>query len=438
MAMNRAIGGMQFTPGRPIRLPSPPDTLQAQPIQVVCPNQPVIAVGQTVSRGQLIANREPSDTAACTSPVAGVVREVIPVGGGGESGGSQSEAQQWVVRIEPDQENVPTAMDLDPPRERRIDHWLDVMRGMGRWAVRDGGVGLEPQLRAAHEHKPDTLICVGLDSYPPFPVRSSLVVSFPDDMVFGTMILADLVEAQRVIILASRSSTVVPRIRQSCRNFQVRLVTWDNVYPCADPTLVVSAHTPGGRRLRVGANPVRDVGVMLINPWTAIRIARWFTLRRFDIVRPMMIGWPGPDDPMTACYAIPGQPLSSLDARLGDAMNAGDRIVLGNPMADRTLTAQTGQGGQQIEPVVSDHEMLITIMRRVTPVVPEPCISCGWCVDTCPTGLRPNRLYELCQEDPENRYLHQQLQWCIDCGLCSHTCPSSLPLAQTFRQTVAP
>jgi electron transport complex protein RnfC len=67
----------------------------------------------------------------------------------------------------------------------------------------------------------------------------------------------------------------------------------------------------------------------------------------------------------------------------------------------------------------------------------EPCISCGWCADVCPTRLRPVHLMQLAQRSQNDQRLVEQINWCIDCGLCSHVCPVSLPLAQTLRAAAA-
>ena len=159
--------------------------------------------------------------------------------------------------------------------------------------------GLLSQLEAAQDRSPDTLICVGLDSYPPFPVRSSLLMSFPDDAVLGTLVVADLVGAKNVVMTASQNPAVLSKLRPSCKTFKLKLDVRDNAYPCADPTLIAWTHTPKRHHLAVHANPVKDIGVMMINPWTAIRIARWVTLRQVDLARPMMTGWPDRGAAMT-------------------------------------------------------------------------------------------------------------------------------------------
>lgn len=425
---------MEFLPGRPVQLPPLPEHLGTHPVCLWSRAGPKVVAGQPVEQGQVLADPGPTSRTACVSPFQGKVRQIIQSPSLNHAPGGVGDREGWLITIDPSREQAPAWWDHAPPGERKIDQWLDTLKWIGPWGGRDGGVGFMAQLEAVRDRSPDTLICVGLDTYPPYPVRSSLLMSFPDDAVLGTLVLADLVGASRVTMLASRTPGVLASLRRSCKDFQLHLTAWDNVYPCADPTLVVWSHTPEQRRLRVGANPVRDVGVMLVNPWTVIRVARWFTQRRLDLVRPMMIGWSGRGEAMTSAYAFPGQPLASLDVRLKEALDQASPVILGNPMADWPIQAVQGGAGEPGGPWVPENEMLVVVLDRISRLHPEPCISCGWCVETCPTGLRPNQMFDLIQTRAGGEQLSRQLPWCIDCGLCSHVCPSSLPLSQAFRQ----
>ncbi len=416
---------MEFRASRPIRVGQPPEQIEAHPVRQWCERKPVVAAGQPVRQGQPLVIADAGGR-GCVSQVTGTVRQVTPAQGGDADGGAG-----WVT-IDPSGEHIDTQLVLAPPRDRTLDDWFGVLDQVGPWGGRDGGVGLSAQLRAARQKPPQWVVCMGLDTFPPYPVRSSLLRSFPDDVVLGTLILADVVGARQSLMLASQHPSVLSKLRVSCKNFNLPLIAQPSVYPCADPTLVVWSHVPGRRRLTVGANPVGEVGVMLIDPWTAIRVARWFTHYKLDLARPMMVAWPRSGTPMTVRYALVGQPLGSLDDQLATVLKAGGPVIFGNPMADRLVSAACGSDSGEL--VVPGDELLVTVIDRLDEPQPEPCISCGWCVDVCPTGLRPNQMFELCGKAGAGPALNKQLSWCIDCGLCSHVCPSSLPLAQSFRR----
>ena len=430
---------MAFRSGRPIQLPAPPDELDAGLIRLMCRRQPSVVSGQEIAAGQVLDSiSEDDQELACVSPISGKVSQLDAIDGGFDAGPGTG---GYEITIEPTEDRVATSLPIEPPRRCALDDWLQAVASLGGLASRRGPLGLHTQLVAAKSTPPDTLICVGLDTFPPYPVRSNLLMSFPDDAVLGTLVLADLVGATNVTMLASRHAQVLSQIKPSCKNFRLKLTACDDVYPNADPALVVPRHTHDHRLLRVGANPVSNAGVMLINPWTAIRIARWQTLGRFDVAKPMMIGWAKRGAAMTVSYALPGQSLASLDSQLDLALQQGDRVILGNPMANQPVCNVTDKPTYNHNPTVPDNELLVTVLDATPAPLVEPCISCGWCVEACPTGLRPNRMMDLATVKRLSKrggaFLDKQLQWCIDCGLCSHVCPTSLPLAQTFRRVTA-
>ncbi|MBI1370398.1 MAG: 4Fe-4S dicluster domain-containing protein [Planctomycetes bacterium] len=417
--MAKLSGGLDFPQGQPLRLPPPPEQLAAYPLQMYCPDRPEVITSQTVRRGQFLIEPLRHSDACYVSPITGTVRSVTPVdedGGGG-----------YRVLIEPPSGTVVTSLEVAPPRGRKLENWFAAMRQVGPWSDLDGGVGLIKQLDAARNRPVDRLICVGLDAFPPYPDRSSLLMSFPDDAVLGTLILADMLNVKQVVMLAGRVPAMLGRLRSSCKKYRLRLMVEPNRYPAAHPTTIAyttrTARGAGPRFLPHGHNPVEQ-GLMMITPWTAIRVGRWFTLRRFDLVRPIFLARPDQAQPITGHFVMPGAPLASIAPELGEAHVMRERRVLrGDPMTGRPL----GEPGV----VPADHTLL-TLLPAMTPREIRPCINCGLCLDVCPTQLDPVRMLKAAQKRRDDAWLWDQLPWCIDCGLCSYICPSAIPLAQTF------
>jgi electron transport complex protein RnfC len=316
-----------------------------------------------------------------------------------------------------------------------LSNWLQAMRKLDAWVDPDGAIGLLPQLEAALERPPNTVILNALDRFSPYPDASSLVVSFPDDAVAGLRLLGDLLGVRQPIIAMSKSVPPPGRLRNDCRRNKTRIESIVNRYPTSDSTLVAHLIASGKRRLRPHTNPVAQ-GVLLVRPWSAIRLGRWLARKRFDTVRPMLLAWPEPGVRLSVRYAWPGQPLLSVHERLASAARTTpNRILFGHPMTGRCAIIDAPTDDPE-DLTVPDHESLITLlgMDSAPPRAPELCISCGWCAHVCPTRLRPADLWRLCRRGGPADVLINDLSWCIDCGLCTHVCPSALPLAQSFRQ----
>lgn len=415
--MAKLPGGLDFVQGQPLRLPAPPEQLPAYPLQVICPQRPEVITGQTVRRGQmLIEPIRPSD--AChVSPITGTVRAVAPMAGD----------EGYHVTIEPPAGTVVTSLEVTPPRGRKLENWFAVLRQVGPWSEIDGGVGLIRQLDAARNRPVDRLVCVGLDRFPPYPDRSSLLMSFPDDAVLGTLILADMLNVKQVVMLAGRVPAMLGRLRSSCRKYRLKLIVEANRYPSAHPTMVCyggRSARGGSRYLPSGHNPVEQ-GVMMITPWTAIRIGRWFTLRRFDLLRPVFLARPDRQELLTGHYAMPGAPLHTLADDLSGAVVDAGRVLSGDPMTGRPIRDPA---------IVPVDQTLVTVLGQTPVRQVESCINCGWCLDVCPTRLDPVRMMRAAERRVDDAWLWDQLPWCIDCGLCSYVCPSAIPLTQTFSR----
>ncbi len=63
----------------------------------------------------------------------------------------------------------------------------------------------------------------------------------------------------------------------------------------------------------------------------------------------------------------------------------------------------------------------------------SPCIHCGKCRHTCPSGLLPDKLYGYyIHKFPIDNAVKLSAALCDDCALCNTSCPSRLPLFQTI------
>ena len=60
------------------------------------------------------------------------------------------------------------------------------------------------------------------------------------------------------------------------------------------------------------------------------------------------------------------------------------------------------------------------------------CIGCGRCIEACPSGLNPHKLYQCITTNHSQKAISLGLHSCIGCSSCSYICPSRLDLAHTI------
>ncbi len=423
--MAKLRGGMDFRSGTAVTLPPPPDRAAGDTLRITCPGPPTPAEGRPIAAGDRLYTADHEHAPHLTCPIAATVDALIPWPG--------ADDPRVDVVLTPTVEAVAGALALDPPSKTDPDAWREALRDTGPWPQPRLGPDLVTQLRRGRDRPLDRLICVGLDNFPPYPDRSSIIKSFLDDVILGTQILGQIAEARRAYLIIDPKIATAGRLRPICRSLGVRLRTTPNVYPCADPTMLIHQHGGGRRKLPHGADPT-TVGVALVTPWTAARIARWLTRGKLDLLQPVLLAWPSPGRVLTPLFAFPGQPLAMLDPALaGRADELANRAVFGDPMTGHAPDAPIRRG-QRLPPTLPHGQHLISVLPAAGRAPVAPCISCGWCVDVCPTRLRPIHLVQRLERQADDPDARRHLDYCIDCGLCSHVCPSSIPIAQTLRE----
>jgi len=419
--MANVRGGLHFVRGSLVQVPEFPKALSTQPLLLDAPGQPEVLLGQQVQAGDVLARSQTLGKAHCVSPIQGTIQEFYESGGG-----------NYLIAVEPTQSSAPTSLAVLPPQDRQLETWLPAMQLAGHWSNKDGYVGLLAQLAAAIENRPDTVICLAIDPFPPYPYLSSLMASFAQEMVQGTQLIGQLVQAQCAMLATSTCKYARRSVNPYVKKSDVKMVSIEDHYPIGNISLAVSCLQPG-RRVAYQTNPIEQ-GVMVISPWSAIRLGRWIKNKKLDLVSPLFMGWPEAEIPMTATYAWPGQSIASLHTRLDAAVGKKImKLIMGDPMTGHSLAGHAN-------PVVSVDDLLLTLCDFQQMPSPSPCIACGKCLEVCPTRLNPIGLYEQClkHEKLKNKeQLKSDLASCIQCGLCSHLCPSALPLAETFEQVSA-
>ena len=123
-----------------------------------------------------------------------------------------------------------------------------------------------------------------------------------------------------------------------------------------------------------------------------------------------------------------GTPMKDLVDACGGMPEGDNKLLAGGPMMGKALTSTEVPicKGTNSVTIISEDEA-----RRKEP---QPCIRCAKCVGACPMGLEPYLLAKLSEVKNWERAEAEDVVSCIECGSCQFTCPAHRPLLDNIRQ----
>jgi len=288
--------------------------------------------------------------------------------------------------------------------------------------------------------KVDTLLVNGAECEPFLTSDYRLMVSRPDDVVEGSLVMAQLVGVSRIQIgveadkldaarMLGRAATRVPH-----EGISVDVVPVVTRYPQGAERQLVQAVT--GRAMRPRTLPY-SVGVVVQNVATAAAVHDAVRFRRPLLDRIVTVTGPGVVTPKNVRVPL-GTLLSDLVAFCGGLTSQATRVVAGGPMMGRALPRLD-------LPVIKGLNGLVLLTGR-GPFEEGfgPCIQCGRCLEACPLGLEPDQIALRVEAGRPLETERFGTLDCYECGSCTYVCPAGRPLVQfiqvaksTLRRAIA-
>ncbi len=89
----------------------------------------------------------------------------------------------------------------------------------------------------------------------------------------------------------------------------------------------------------------------------------------------------------------------------------------------------TGRMIDESTPVTLDTTAILLLTEKHAHRAKQtPCIRCGACVRACPADLDPRMLVRMLETKRQELAIQHGMYNCIECGLCTFVCPSRIPL----------
>ncbi|MBP0050089.1 electron transport complex subunit RsxC [Marinobacterium sp. AK62] len=384
---------------------------------------PIVEVGQTVLKGQLIAEPVGRISAALHAPTSGRVLSIGPHPVPHASG-----LDSDCICIESDGEDRWVEhQGIEDYAAMERDDLIEHIRQCGIAGMGGAGFPTDVKLHLGDDHIVNTLIINAAECEPYITADDMLMRERADQIIGGIRILHHLIKPSHVIIgIEDNKAHAIHTLEKALKGCELNI----------DIQVVPTKYPSGGERQLIklltdievpsGKIPA-DIGIVCQNVGTMSAVYRAVHFGEPLISRVVTVTGDAVARPQNF-EALIGTPFADLL----DAANLYEdrlyRLVMGGPMMGVTVEHD------QI-PVIKTTNCIIAASREeMPPAAPEqPCIRCGMCEQVCPAELLPQQLYWFAKGREFDKAKHHNLFDCIECGACAYVCPSSIPLVQYYR-----
>ena len=387
------------------------------------PATPIVAKGDKVKVGQLIAEAQAFMCANIHSPVSGTVNKIDVckdmVGLPKTAIYIDVEGDEWMEGIDrtPD---IKRECTLEP---KEIVAKLKEMGIVGL-----GGATFPAHIKYSvpEGKKAEYLIINAAECEPYLTSDHRVMMEHAEEICIGVSILRKALGVPNAYIgIESNKPEPIRVMTEMARSFEGIIVEPLKVkYPQGAEKQLINAIT--GRKVPSGKLPI-DVGCVVSNIGTAFAV--YEAVQKNKPLIENILTVTGKKLPSQHNYQVRigityndiiKHAIGELPATTGKVISGG--TMMGKAVSN--LSAPTTKGAASV--LVMDEAEA----RRA----PETnCIRCGKCVGACPMGLEPYLFSALVKNNRVEEAQAHNILDCIECGCCFFSCPANKPLTDEIR-----
>ena len=401
------------------KLPLPGELLLSMSQHLGAPATPLKKKGDSVRRGELVGEASSFISANVHSPVDGTVSDVRKV-----RLANGAVADCLVIKVD----------------EKQDDGMFDAVYDYSSLSAEDllasvkemGIVGMGGATFPAHVKfsipkgkKVDALVVNGVECEPYLTSDYRTMLERTDKVLEGIMIISRIVNPEKIMIgVEMNKMDAIARLEERIASlgYPIEVVALKVKYPQGDEKQLIKA--VANREVPSGKLPI-DIGAVVANISTCYAVYEAVVFHKPLIERVVTVSGDGINDPKNIIAPI-GTKSSDLFAFSGGLKDTAVKMIAGGPMMGFAYSSEdtpTVKGTGGITVLTFQDELLSAF----------PCVSCGKCVEHCPMGLQPNKMFRNIKWGNYEEAMALGLMDCKECGCCAYSCPSHLPLVQGFK-----
>ncbi|MBQ4284604.1 MAG: electron transport complex subunit RsxC [Lachnospira sp.] len=411
--------GKEFSKDKPIKELFPEgDMVYPLSQHIGAPAVPVVAKGDYVLAGQLIAEAGGFVSANIHSSVSGTVKAIEPrtLATGGkcnsiviENDGEFKEVEYVAKKLE--------ELSRDEIRER--------IKAAGVVGMGGAGFPTNVKLTPKNPESIDYIIVNGAECEPYLTSDYRRMLEEPDKIVMGLKVALSLFDHAKGYIGIEDNKPEAIKIMQEAvsgePNIEVKVLK--TKYPQGGERSLIYATT--GRSINSSMLPA-DAGCIVHNIDTIFSIYMAVIEGKPLTKRIITVTGDGVKEPGNF-YVWLGMNYRQLLDAAGGPVGEPEKFISGGPMMGFAMYSLD-------VPVVKGSSSLLVFQKdEVSKAEESACIRCGRCGEACPSNLLPGRLADFASRNDEESFVAFDGMECVMCGSCSYVCPAKKPLTQQIK-----
>ncbi|MFA7016806.1 MAG: electron transport complex subunit RsxC [Candidatus Cloacimonadaceae bacterium] len=380
------------------------------------PSSPIVEVGESVLKGQVIA--EPSgfvslmQHASISGKVSKIGKFMHPTGAMSTAIEITSDGLDQMVALD-DNENF-MELPVESMKERIANAGICGMGGAGF----PSHVKLSPPA-----DKPiDVVVLNGVECEPYLTSDYRLMLERAEDILHGLRVIMKVTGAKKGMIgIEANKPDAIALMENLCAGRKdLEVVALKLQYPQGAEKQLIFAAT--GRKVPAGGLPMA-VGVVVQNVGTAVAIYEAIRYQKPLIERVISVTGSvvrKPQNflaPIGTLYSELVEACDGTSAPIGKAISGGPMMGFALPSLDAAMTK--GSSG-----------LVLMNKHEARSMEEHTCLRCARCVDICPMNLMPSMIANAVKYNDLDMAVKAGLNDCIKCGSCAYVCPAHIRLVQ--------
>lgn len=385
------------------------------------PAKPLVAKGDQVLKGQMIAEAGGFISANVICSVSGTVKGVEP-----RLTANGAMVQSIIVENDGEDRAVEGFGDKRDYTALSKEEIRNIIKEAGIVGLGGAGFPTHVKLTPKDEAGITTVIVNGAECEPYLTSDYRLMMEQPEKIVGGLKVILQLFDnAKGVLGIENNKPEAIKKLTELVKDEpRIEVCPLLTKYPQGGERTLIYAVT--GKEINSSMLPA-DAGCVVDNVDTVVSIYNAVCESTPLIRKIITVTGEAVANPTNVEVRL-GTDYKRVLAAAGGFKTEPEKMISGGPMMGQALFSLDF-------PVAKTSSALTCFTKDdVAAMEPTPCIRCGKCVDVCPEHLIPQLMMGVAERNDLEGFQKLNGMECVECGCCAFTCPAKRPLTQAFKE----